>query len=310
MNPADNPIGNPVDDVRVARVALARLALSGDAGLSQNLARLVAEHGPVGALAELGGHQRPGQSDIGSLRRDAARQAAHAGARVVIPEDEQWPPALAGHAGTPGPHPSDAPLCLWVRGERPLSATVHRTVAVIGSRAATEYGLHVAGQLGHDLAAAGWTVAATGGYGVAAAALRGALAAGGAPMVVLPAGIDRPYPSGNADLLDRVAAHGLLVSPWPPGTHPTRDRIAASGRLLATLAAGTVLVEAAKRSSALGVLAHTITLGRPAMVVPGPVTSAVSAGAHQALREHPQARLVRDAADVLADLTQAADAAE
>jgi DNA processing protein len=169
--------------------------------------------------------------------------------------------------------------------------------------------MHVAKQLGHDLAAAGWTVAATSGYGVAAA-LRGLLAAGGTAVAVLPAGIDRPYPAGNADLLDQVAAHGLLVSPWPPGIHPTRDRIAATGRLLITLTAGTVLVEAAKRSGALGVLAHAITLGRPAMVVPGPVTSAVSAGAHHALREHRRARLVRDAADVLADLTQAADAAE
>ena len=165
--------------------------------------------------------------------------------RVVIPEDEQWPPALANHTGTPTPHPSGAPLCLWVRGEPPLSTAVHRVVAVIGSRAATSYGVHIAQQLGYDLAAAGWTVAATSGYGVAAAALRGALAAGGTAVAVLPAGIDRPYPSGNTHLLDQVAAHGLLVSPWPPGTHPTRDRIAATGRLLATLAAGAVLVEAA-----------------------------------------------------------------
>jgi DNA processing protein len=302
MNSIGNPIGNPVDDVRTARVALARLALSGEPGLD----RLVAEHGPVAALAQVRGHNRPGQCDIGSQRCHAAREAAHADVRVVIPEDEQWPAALADHPGTPTAHPSGVPLCLWVRGGPALSAAVERMVAAIGSRAATEYGLYVAGQLGHDLAAAGWTVAATSGYGVAAAALRGALAAGGTAVAVLPAGIDRPYPSGNAHLLDQVAAHGLLVSPWPPGTRPTRDRIAATGRLLATLAAGTVLVEAAPRSGALGVLAHAITLGRPAMVVPGPVTSAVSAGAHQALREHRQARLVRDAADVLADLTQAA----
>ncbi|GIJ62081.1 DNA-processing protein DprA [Virgisporangium aurantiacum] len=304
MNPDNNPVDNPVDDVRAARVALARLALSGDAGV--DLDRLVAEHGPVGALAQLCGHSRPGHCDVGSLRRAAVREAASAEARVVIPEDAQWPSALADHTGTPTPHPSGAPLCLWVRGEPALSTAVHRAVAVVGSRAATEYGVYVAGQLGHDLTVAGWTVAVTSGYGVAAAALRGALAAGGTPVAVLPAGIDRLYPSGNANLLDQVAAHGLLVSPWPPGTHPTRDRFAATGRLLATLAAGTVLVEAAPRSGALGVLAYTITLGRPAMVVPGPVTSAVSAGAHLALREHRQARLVRDAADVLAELAQAA----
>jgi hypothetical protein len=90
----------PVDDVRAARVALARLALCCDADLD----RLVAEHRPVGVLARLRGHHRPVSADIGSLRRDAARETARGDARVVIPEDEQWPPALADHPGTPIPH--------------------------------------------------------------------------------------------------------------------------------------------------------------------------------------------------------------
>jgi DNA processing protein len=117
-----NPIDNPVNDVRAARVALARLAMSGDTDLD----RLVAEHGPIGALAQLRGDSRPGQCDIGSLRRAAAREVAWAEARVVIPEDEQWPPALADRTGTPTPRPSGAPLCLWVRGEPALAAAVHR----------------------------------------------------------------------------------------------------------------------------------------------------------------------------------------
>jgi DNA processing protein len=90
--------------------------------------------------------------------------------------------------------------------------------------------------------------------------------------------VDRPYPAGNADLFDRIAGGGLLVSPWPPGTAPTRTRFAATARLVAAMTGGTVLVEASRRSGALGALQQAIDLGRPAMVVPGPVTSATSAG--------------------------------
>jgi len=201
----------------------------------------------------------------------------------------------------PGP---GAVLCLWVRTETPdtVSDQVSRAVAVVGARAATSYGMHVAQQLGYDLAGAGWTVVSTGGYGVDTAVLRGALAGGGTTVVVSPAGIGRAHPHANTDLFGQVTRHGMLVSPWPPGSTPTLHRFAATAVLAATITAGTVLVEASIRSRALSTIRQAVRLGRPAMVVPGPVTSALSAGAHQALRDHPQARLVRGGTDVLAEL--------
>ncbi len=306
------------DQVHAARAVLARLvAQSGDTDLHQVITR----YGPVDALARLSGPDLPSRSLHSllagvtgeQLRAQAAAvagQAARAGARVVIPEDDEWPTTLPDAASTPTGPAGGAALCLWVRGDRPLSATLHRSVAVVGARAATAYGTTVAEQLGFDLASAGWTVVGTGAYGINAAGLRGALTGDGAAMAVLPAGVDRPYPLGNANLFDQIAARGLLVSPWPPGTEPTRERFTSTGRLLAALTGGTVLVEAGQRSGALVVLDQAMRMGRPAMVVPGPVTSALSVGAHRALRDHRQARLVRDAADVITELGEPTTATE
>ncbi|WP_432830804.1 DNA-processing protein DprA [Dactylosporangium sp. CA-092794] len=298
-----------IDEVRAARATLAGLAHD----RHPQLVELIATDGPLDALARLADRNLPSAllrvlpdgATGGHLREQAAavpRQAARAGARVVIPQDDEWPARLPDLATAPG---RGAVLCLWVRSNPPhtVSDVLGRAVAVVGARAATSYGMHVAGQLGADLAGAGWSVVSTGGLGVDAAALRGALAAGGTAVAVLPSGVDRPHPHANTDLLEQVAREGMLVSPWPPATRLTRARYIATAALVAALTAGTVLVEAGGRSRALTVVRHAIELGRPTMVVPGPVTSVLSDGAHQTLRAHSQARLVRGSTDVLADLT-------
>jgi DNA processing protein len=303
-----------LDEIRAARATLAGPALAGDLEV---LAALAA-HGPVDALGHLADRAEDGNRlgtlpawTSGELVRGhaaaVARQAARAGARLVIPEDDEWPTTLPDLATAPAGHGRRGVLCLWVRGDPLLSTALQRAVAVVGARAATPYGTHVAEQLGYDLAGAGWTVVSTGAYGVEGAAARGALSGGGTVVAVLPAGVDRPYPSGHADLFDQIAARGLLVSPWPPGTAPTRTQVAVTSRLVATMAAGTVLVEATTRSTSLRALDQALTLGRPGMVVPGPVTSALSAGPLQALRTHRQVRLVRGAADVIAELVAPAE---
>jgi DNA processing protein len=303
-----------LDEIRAARATLAAGALAGD---PEVLAALAA-HGPVDALARLAGRdepvdrrgtQRPGTGGepVRGDATDMVRRAARAGARLVIPEDDEWPTTLPDLAATPAAEGRGGALCLWVRGDPPVRTALHHAVAVVGARAATPYGTQVAEQLGYDLAAAGWTVLSTGAYGIDGAGLRGALTGGGPVAAVLPAGVDRPYPSGNADLFDRIAGNGVLVSPWPPGTTPTRAQFAATSRLVAALARGTVLVEATLRSTSLHALDQALRLGRPAMVIPGPVTSTLSTGPHQALRARRQARLVRGAADVIAELAPPAE---
>lgn len=126
---------------------------------------------------------------------------------------------------------------------------------------------------------------------------RAVLAAGGDTIAVLAGGVDRPYPSGHRDLLDRVGDVGALVSELPPGSVPTRHRFLTRSRLLGAMSAATVVVEAGARSGALRVASEAHQLGRQVGAVPGPVTSVTSHGPHELLRTG-HARLVTSAADV------------
>ena len=161
---------------------------------------------------------------------------------------------------------------------RRLDELVDRSVAIVGSRASTAYGEHVAGELGHQLAERGWTVVSGGAFGIDAAAHRGALAAEAPTVAVLACGVDRPYPAAHGALLHRIAETGLLVSEWPPGAAPHRHRFLVRNRLIAALTRGTVVVEAAARSGAQATARRARKLGRQVLVVPGPVTSAMSVG--------------------------------
>jgi DNA processing protein len=124
-----------------------------------------------------------------------------------------------------------------------------------------------------------------GAYGIDAAAHRGALATGAVTIAVLACGVDYAYPAGHAGLFTEIAAHGLVLSEWPPGRHPARLRFLVRNRTIAALACGTVIVEAGERSGALNTARHAAQLGKPLMAVPGPVTSAQSAGCHRIIRE-------------------------
>src|SRR5690606_7951399 len=151
------------------------------------------------------------------LAEGTRAEAGRLGARAVIPEDGEWPHRLDQLVTICDPTGRDPiervaapPLCLWVRGPWRLDEALARSVAVVGARAATAYGEHVARQFGYELAEREWTVVSGGAYGVDAHAHRGALAAGGLTVVVLASGVDRPYPVGHTGLFDRIAEVGLL----------------------------------------------------------------------------------------------------
>jgi DNA processing protein len=241
------------------------------------------------------------------------RRAERCGARLVVPEDDEWP-AFPLHSLTlaTAQEPDDPawqskrtlalapPVALWARGTGRLDELADRSVAIVGSRASTAYGEHVAGEFGYQLAERRWTVVSGGAYGIDAAAHRGALAAEGHTIAVLACGVDRPYPAGNGALLNRIADSGLLLSEWPPGAAPHQHRFLVRNRLIAGLTRGTVVVEAAARSGATATANRAKRLGKQVMVVPGPVTSAMSVGCHELLRdEQSSARLVASAAHVL-----------
>lgn len=212
-------------------------------------------------------------------------EAEQCGARLLVPESPLWPAwpfAAFEVCGAPALAP---PVALWVRGAGELARLAEFAVAVVGARAATGYGLHVAGELGAGLAEQGCTVVSGAALGIDGAAHRGAIAAGGPTVAVLACGIDRAYPAAHEALLVRIAADGLVVSEYPPGCVPGRHRFLVRNRLIAALGAATVVVESGLRSGAHRTASDALALGRPLMAVPGPVTSGASAGCHRLIRE-------------------------
>jgi DNA processing protein len=212
----------------------------------------------------------------------------------VVPGDREWPTfSLQWGHGVEAP-----PLGLFLRGSLGLADGVAKAVAIVGARASTVYGTHVAGELGLGLADRGWTVVSGAAYGGDGAAHVGALdTTSGATVAVLACGVDVSYPRGHDRLLERIADHGLIVSEHPPGCAPTRSRFLIRNRLIAALSEGTVVVEAALRSGSLTTARQARDLSRHVMAVPGPVTAEMSAGSNLLLRNG--ASCVTSAADVL-----------
>ena len=222
---------------------------------------------------------------------DEMADFCRAGIRLTFPGDPEWPGQLDDLGDA-------RPYALWLRGTADLRFSCLRSVAIVGSRAATAYGCYVASEFAASMAARGWAVISGGAYGVDAAAHRGALGAEGATVAVLACGVDVPYPAGHKDLLDAIAGQGVVVSEWPPGRNATRLRFLIRNRVIAALAPGTLVVEAGQRSGALNSARHARDLNRRLMAVPGPITSDLSAGCHRIIREW-QGTLVTSAADVV-----------
>lgn len=194
----------------------------------------------------------------------------------------------------------DAPPLLWVRGR---ASALHRpAVAVVGSRAATRYGLGIARRLGRDLARAGLVVVSGLARGVDAAAHRGALEAEGSSLAFLACGPDRVYPQQHRELAQRLLARGAVVTELPPGTPPRRELFPLRNRLLSGVALALVVVEARERSGSLGTAVRAAGQDLDVFAVPGPVDAPTSQGPNRLL--HEGAYVARDASDVLHLLEQ------
>jgi DNA processing protein len=178
----------------------------------------------------------------------------------------------------------DPPPGLFLRGHADPAILAGEGVAIVGARACSDYGAHVARFLARELAAAGLVVISGLARGIDGWAHRGSLDAGGATVAVLGCGIDRDYPRAHASLAAEVAATGLVVSEYPPGVAPAPWRFPARNRIVAGLAAATVVVEARERSGALITADLALEEGREVLAVPGEITSALSQGSNALLR--------------------------
>lgn len=228
--------------------------------------------------------------DIDSVLGQLAERQEGAAGSFVTAFDQQWPQQLNDL--------DDPPLGLWVKGRAVESVLAMSCVAIVGARAATQYGQQLALRLAAEVASREFAITSGGAYGIDAAAHRGALTTG-FTICVLASGIDTAYPAGHAQLFDDIANSGVLISEVPPHEPARRFRFLNRNRIIAALSRGTVVVEASLRSGSLGTARRARDLGRMVMAVPGPVTSDTSAGCHELLRTDPGALLVTCAADVM-----------
>ncbi|MDN5761143.1 MAG: DNA-processing protein DprA [Microlunatus sp.] len=283
---------------RAVRLALSCVVEGGEPAVSE----VATASGPVAAWDQVvagrfgdGLAERASHLDLDRVLERAARSRA----RFVVPGDQEWPERLGDlRFCDEVQRRGGVPFGLWLRGPAHLAQLAERSVAIVGSRAATPYGTAVATDLAAELAEHGFTVISGGAYGIDTAAHQGALAVTGPTVAVLANGVDVGYPQGNAKLFDWVAEHGLIVSELAPGTHPSRVRFLARNRLIAALGLGTVVVEAALRSGARNTASWALGCGRVLMAVPGSVESAMSGATHLMIRNG-QAVLVTSVAEVL-----------
>lgn len=201
--------------------------------------------------------------------RAALDAAASSGARVVLDSDAEYPASLRDLC--------DAPIVLYVRGA--LECTARRTVAIVGSRAASAYGRSVASSMAAEFAAFGVTIVSGLARGVDAAAHKGAIEASVPTVAVLGSGIRSLYPDYHALLADEIVdGGGAVLSEFPPNEPARAFQFPMRNRVVAALAQATVVVEASARSGALITARLADELGRRVFAVPGDVVRPTSRG--------------------------------
>jgi DNA processing protein len=245
-------------------------------------------------LAKVKGLREKGLDGIGSPepRRAAElelQRAQKLALAVICPDDQEYPEWLR--------HIANQPVILYIKGDP--AALAEPGISVVGSRAASSYGLQMAGTLAGQLAGQGITVISGLAVGIDSAAHRGALKAGGRTVGVLGCGLDLVYPPENRDLFEIIPTRGALVSEYPLGTKPDGFRFPARNRIISGLSRGVVVVEATLKSGSLITADLALEQGREVFAVPGRADSLKSAGCHHLLQQG--AKLVMSSADILGE---------
>jgi DNA processing protein len=264
--------------------------------------RLVEHFGsPEKALAasldELASVKGVNSSAARSLRSHDGRKAAElavaalarSGARLVTLLDKEYPSLLK--------EISDPPPFLYLKGKLPNSAT---SIAVVGSRRASDYGISVTTRLSRELAEQGVTIVSGLALGVDAAAHRGALQLSGATVGVLGCGIDQIYPPENRQLYREMEEKGAIVSEFAPGTPPDAPNFPRRNRIISGMSRGVLVVEAAERSGSLITARFALEQGREVFAVPGNINFRASRGTNSLIKEG--AKLVETVADIMGEL--------
>jgi len=211
------------------------------------------------------------------------------GCHVLVQDDEDYPPMLR--------EIYDPPLVLYVKGS--LTAKDKNSVAIVGSRQTTHYGIETARKLSYQLAYLGVTVVSGGARGIDTAAHQGALSAKGRTLCVLGTGINIVFPPENRELFERIAAGGAVLTQFPFNRNGDRQSFAIRNRIVAGMTLGTVVVEADLHSGALITSNFATEYGRQVFAVPGRIDSPRSKGCHDLIKKG--AKLCEGAEDILSE---------
>ncbi|MCX7835809.1 MAG: DNA-processing protein DprA [bacterium] len=190
----------------------------------------------------------------------------------------------------------DPPLLLYQKGT--LKPVWEKSISIVGTRLATEYGKKVANQFAKELSCNGWTVVSGLAIGIDGAAHKGALAGGvGSTVGVLGCGINVYYPPQHKNLTEAIVEQGLLLSEYPPNVQPDARYFPQRNRIISGLTKGTVVIEAGDHSGALITSELAIEQNRDVFAVPGMITSPYSKGTNQLIQKG--AKLVTSVNDIL-----------
>jgi len=195
-------------------------------------------------------------------------------ARLVTFTDKEYPKSLF--------EIPDPPPFLYVRG---LLGQFARTIAIVGSRRATSYGIMCAKKLSEALATSGFTIISGGARGIDSAAHNGALVGGGETIAVLGCGIDKTYPPENSKLFEEITKNGALISECPFGTMPLAENFPRRNRIISGLYRGVLVIEAAEKSGSLITAQYALEHGRDVFAVPGSIVSSASRGCNRLIKQ-------------------------
>ena len=217
------------------------------------------------------------------------KRIAEFGCHIVIQADAEYPESLR--------QIYDPPIVLYVKGE--LSLKDKNSVALVGSRLTTHYGLETARKLAYQLAYLGVTVVSGGARGIDTAAHQGALSGKGRTIAVLGTGINLVTPPENARLFEQIAASGALITQFPFNRPADKQSFPIRNRIVAGMTLGTVVVEANLTSGALITANFATEYGRQVFAVPGRIDSPRSKGCHDLIKKG--AKLCEGAEDILSE---------
>jgi DNA processing protein len=215
--------------------------------------------------------------------------AKRAGIQLIPMDAEEYPELLRSIP--------DPPVLLYVLGSL-LKEEI--TVALVGSRKATPYGLNATHLLSRDLAAAGITIVSGLARGIDARAHSATLEAGGRTVAVLGSGVDVIYPAEHKMLAKKISETGAVISEFPLGTAPNRDNFPVRNRIISGLSRLVIVVEASDKSGSLITARMAAEQGREVLAVPGSIFNEQSRGCNSLIKDG--AALIRNAEDVIAEL--------